>query len=208
MGRDFRDDVIYQTILRYSTALQERYGKEAVRPSAVSEGQGDPPGDVCPAPPAPVPLAEVELKWEMEREEKKLLWEQLQGLEVNLDLLGLGCWETADALPVTCGPMEMSVTSPSQGLKGGGTGKIRGLPPSLLLTTRPLSPTTTTCRAQSKPKPPDYRRNLLRWGLPLPPGFLLTAEEQRSIVSPQSFNLIMCETEARTAQSYFHSGIG
>lgn len=62
-------------------ALQERYGKEAVRPSAVSEGQGDPPGDVCPAPPAPVPLAEVELKWEMEREEKKLLWEQLQGLE-------------------------------------------------------------------------------------------------------------------------------
>lgn len=62
-------------------ALQERYGKEAVRPSAVSEGQGDPPGDVRPAPLAPVPLAEVELKWEMEREEKKLLWEQLQGLE-------------------------------------------------------------------------------------------------------------------------------
>ncbi|NP_001346218.1 GRIP1-associated protein 1 isoform 3 [Mus musculus] len=62
-------------------ALQERYGKEAVRPSAVGEGQGDPPGDVLPTPLAPMPLAEVELKWEMEREEKKLLWEQLQGLE-------------------------------------------------------------------------------------------------------------------------------
>ncbi|XP_034340948.1 GRIP1-associated protein 1 isoform X5 [Arvicanthis niloticus] len=62
-------------------ALQERYGKEAVRPSAVSEGQGDPPGDVLPTPLTPMPLAEVELKWEMEREEKKLLWEQLQGLE-------------------------------------------------------------------------------------------------------------------------------
>ncbi|XP_028626607.1 GRIP1-associated protein 1 isoform X6 [Grammomys surdaster] len=62
-------------------ALQERYGKEAVRPSAVSEGQGDPPGDVLPSPLTPMPLAEVELKWEMEREEKKLLWEQLQGLE-------------------------------------------------------------------------------------------------------------------------------
>ncbi|XP_021042979.1 GRIP1-associated protein 1 isoform X2 [Mus pahari] len=61
-------------------ALQERYGKEAVRPSAVGEGQGDPP-DVLPTPLAPMPLAEVELKWEMEREEKKLLWEQLQGLE-------------------------------------------------------------------------------------------------------------------------------
>lgn len=62
-------------------ALQERYGKEAVRPSAVSEGQGDPPGDVLPISLSPMPLAEVELKWEMEREEKKLLWEQLQGLE-------------------------------------------------------------------------------------------------------------------------------
>lgn len=40
---------------------------------------------------APMPLAEVELKWEMEKEEKRLLWEQLQGLEVNLGLLGLGC---------------------------------------------------------------------------------------------------------------------
>lgn len=120
-------------------ALQERYGKEAVRPSAVSEGQGDPPGDVLPSPLTPMPLAEVELKWEMEREEKKLLWEQLQGLEVNLGLSGLGCWEPADALPPACGPMEMSVTSPSHGLKGGGTGKIRGLlPPSLLITTPSL----------------------------------------------------------------------
>lgn len=51
-----------------------------------------------------MPLAEVELKWEMEKEEKKLLWEQLQGLEVNLGLLGLGCWETADALLLPVGP--------------------------------------------------------------------------------------------------------
>ncbi|XP_031245699.1 GRIP1-associated protein 1 isoform X9 [Mastomys coucha] len=64
-------------------ALQERYGKEAVRPSTVGEGQGDPPGDVLPTPLAPMPLAEVELKWEMEREEKKLLWEQLQDLELS-----------------------------------------------------------------------------------------------------------------------------
>lgn len=176
MARDFRDDVIHHTFLFYSTALQERYGKEAVRPSAVGEGQGDPPGDVLPTPLAPMPLAEVELKWEMEREEKKLLWEQLQGLEVNLGLLGLGCWETADALPPTCGPMEMSVTSPSHGPKGGGTGKIRGLPPSLLITTPSLIFPPTIRRAQSKLKPPDYRRNLLRWGL-LPPGFLMTAEE-------------------------------
>ncbi|XP_036030061.1 GRIP1-associated protein 1 isoform X8 [Onychomys torridus] len=62
-------------------ALQERYGKETVRSSAASEGQGDPPGDVLPPALAPMPLAEVELKWEMEKEEKKLLWEQLQGLE-------------------------------------------------------------------------------------------------------------------------------
>ncbi|XP_050998263.1 GRIP1-associated protein 1 isoform X3 [Acomys russatus] len=62
-------------------ALQERYGKETVRPSTASEGQGDPPGDTLPAALAPMPLAEVELKWEMEKEEKKLLWEQLQGLE-------------------------------------------------------------------------------------------------------------------------------
>ncbi|XP_015846087.1 GRIP1-associated protein 1 isoform X11 [Peromyscus maniculatus bairdii] len=62
-------------------ALQERYGKETVRSSVASEGQGDPPGDALPPALAPMPLAEVELKWEMEKEEKKLLWEQLQGLE-------------------------------------------------------------------------------------------------------------------------------
>ncbi|XP_047392546.1 GRIP1-associated protein 1 isoform X2 [Sciurus carolinensis] len=62
-------------------ALQERYGKEAVKTSAVSEGQGDPPGGLTPTAMAPMPLAEVELKWEMEKEEKRLLWEQLQGLE-------------------------------------------------------------------------------------------------------------------------------
>uniref|UniRef100_A0A2K5L5U1 GRIP1 associated protein 1 n=1 Tax=Cercocebus atys TaxID=9531 RepID=A0A2K5L5U1_CERAT len=62
-------------------ALQERYGKEAGKPLAVSEGQGDPPGGPAPTVLAPMPLAEVELKWEMEKEEKRLLWEQLQGLE-------------------------------------------------------------------------------------------------------------------------------
>uniref|UniRef100_A0A2K5HF64 GRIP1 associated protein 1 n=1 Tax=Colobus angolensis palliatus TaxID=336983 RepID=A0A2K5HF64_COLAP len=62
-------------------ALQERYGKEARKSSAVSEGQGDPPGGPAPTVLAPMPLAEVELKWEMEKEEKRLLWEQLQGLE-------------------------------------------------------------------------------------------------------------------------------
>uniref|UniRef100_A0A8D1PNG6 GRIP1 associated protein 1 n=1 Tax=Sus scrofa TaxID=9823 RepID=A0A8D1PNG6_PIG len=69
-------------------ALQERYGKEAGRSPAASEGEGDPPGG--PASPVlpPMPLAEVELKWAMEKEEKRLLWEQLQGLEVNLGLSG------------------------------------------------------------------------------------------------------------------------
>uniref|UniRef100_F6W7B2 GRIP1 associated protein 1 n=1 Tax=Callithrix jacchus TaxID=9483 RepID=F6W7B2_CALJA len=62
-------------------ALQERYGKEAGKSSAVSEGQGDSPGGPAPTILAPMPLAEVELKWEMEKEEKRLLWEQLQGLE-------------------------------------------------------------------------------------------------------------------------------
>ncbi|XP_077001975.1 GRIP1-associated protein 1 isoform X3 [Tamandua tetradactyla] len=62
-------------------ALQERYGKEARRNPAANEGQGDPPGGPTPTIPAPIPLAEVELKWEMEKEEKRLLWEQLQGLE-------------------------------------------------------------------------------------------------------------------------------
>uniref|UniRef100_A0A8P0NYR3 GRIP1 associated protein 1 n=1 Tax=Canis lupus familiaris TaxID=9615 RepID=A0A8P0NYR3_CANLF len=62
-------------------ALQERYGKEARRSQPASEGQGDPPGGQASTVPAPMPLAEVELKWEMEKEEKRLLWEQLQGLE-------------------------------------------------------------------------------------------------------------------------------
>ncbi|KAF6390087.1 GRIP1 associated protein 1 [Rhinolophus ferrumequinum] len=62
-------------------ALQERYGKEAGKSSTASEGQGEPPGDQAPTVLSPMPLAEVELKWEMEKEEKKLLWEQLQGLE-------------------------------------------------------------------------------------------------------------------------------
>ncbi|XP_044767524.1 GRIP1-associated protein 1 isoform X2 [Neomonachus schauinslandi] len=62
-------------------ALQERYGKEAGRSQAANEGEGDPPGGPAPTVPAPMPLAEVELKWEMEKEEKRLLWEQLQGLE-------------------------------------------------------------------------------------------------------------------------------
>uniref|UniRef100_A0A8C7AII6 GRIP1 associated protein 1 n=1 Tax=Neovison vison TaxID=452646 RepID=A0A8C7AII6_NEOVI len=62
-------------------ALQERYGKEAGRAQVANEGQGDPPGGPAPTVPAPMPLAEVELKWEMEKEEKRLLWEQLQGLE-------------------------------------------------------------------------------------------------------------------------------
>ncbi|XP_077001974.1 GRIP1-associated protein 1 isoform X2 [Tamandua tetradactyla] len=64
-------------------ALQERYGKEARRNPAANEGQGDPPGGPTPTIPAPIPLAEVELKWEMEKEEKRLLWEQLQGLELS-----------------------------------------------------------------------------------------------------------------------------
>uniref|UniRef100_A0A5F4W4W7 GRIP1 associated protein 1 n=1 Tax=Callithrix jacchus TaxID=9483 RepID=A0A5F4W4W7_CALJA len=64
-------------------ALQERYGKEAGKSSAVSEGQGDSPGGPAPTILAPMPLAEVELKWEMEKEEKRLLWEQLQGLELS-----------------------------------------------------------------------------------------------------------------------------
>nr|XP_044996607.1 GRIP1-associated protein 1 isoform X2 [Jaculus jaculus] len=69
------------TLQKNMAALQERYGKEAVRSSAIIKSQGDPPGDPNPTVLAPVPLAEVELKWEMEKEEKRLLWEQLQGLE-------------------------------------------------------------------------------------------------------------------------------
>ncbi|XP_016832460.1 GRIP1-associated protein 1 isoform X4 [Cricetulus griseus] len=64
-------------------ALQERYEKETVRSSIASEGQGDLPGDIPSTALSPMPLAEVELKWEMEKEEKKLLWEQLQGLELS-----------------------------------------------------------------------------------------------------------------------------
>ncbi|XP_010847342.1 PREDICTED: GRIP1-associated protein 1, partial [Bison bison bison] len=87
-------------------ALQERYGKEAGRPPAASEGEGDPPGGPASPVVAPMPLAEVELKWEMEKEEKRLLWEQLQGLEVNLGLLGLGCQKAGGSftsLPVSLG---------------------------------------------------------------------------------------------------------
>ncbi|XP_058514243.1 GRIP1-associated protein 1 isoform X2 [Ochotona princeps] len=62
-------------------ALQERYEKESGKSSAVTGGQGDAPGELTPTILAPMPLAEVELKWEMEKEEKRLLWEQLQGLE-------------------------------------------------------------------------------------------------------------------------------
>lgn len=62
-------------------ALQERYGKEAGKSTAAIEGQGDQLENQTPTVLSPMPLAEVELKWEMEKEEKKLLWEQLQGLE-------------------------------------------------------------------------------------------------------------------------------
>ncbi|XP_043829656.1 GRIP1-associated protein 1 isoform X3 [Dromiciops gliroides] len=70
---------------RNVTALQERYEKEqAGSPSLLgtagkdeSGGCGDPPG----GPAASPPLAETELKWEVEKEEKRLLQERLQGLE-------------------------------------------------------------------------------------------------------------------------------
>lgn len=88
MSRAFVGDLTHHMSLFYPPALQERYGKEAGRSPAASEGEGDPPGG--PASPVlpPMPLAEVELKWAMEKEEKRLLWEQLQGLEVNLGLSG------------------------------------------------------------------------------------------------------------------------
>lgn len=102
----------------YPPALQERYGKEARRSQPASEGQGDPPGGQASTVPAPMPLAEVELKWEMEKEEKRLLWEQLQGLEVSLTLLGLG-WQEAGRCPRSAyGHMEMSVTSPTSPTRG------------------------------------------------------------------------------------------
>lgn len=86
--------------LFYPLALQERYGKEAGKTTAASEGQGDHPEGQAPAILSPMPLAEVELKWEMEKEEKKLLWEQLQGLEVSLSLSGLGC-QVVGQMPLT-----------------------------------------------------------------------------------------------------------
>ncbi|XP_038603961.1 GRIP1-associated protein 1 isoform X1 [Tachyglossus aculeatus] len=71
-------------------ALQERYEKELVaqqQGDGGTGGQGDPPGTVLPpvspASLGPPLLAEVELKWEMEKEEKRLLKEQLQGLETS-----------------------------------------------------------------------------------------------------------------------------
>ncbi|XP_055984645.1 GRIP1-associated protein 1 isoform X2 [Sorex fumeus] len=62
-------------------ALQERYGKESGKSVTANEGPGDSTGSPTPTVLAPMPLTEVELKWEMEKEEKRLLWEQLQGLE-------------------------------------------------------------------------------------------------------------------------------
>ncbi|KAF6090540.1 GRIP1 associated protein 1 [Phyllostomus discolor] len=62
-------------------ALQERYEKEARKSPTASEGHGDHLESQALTTLSPMPLAEVELKWEMEKEEKKLLWEQLQGLE-------------------------------------------------------------------------------------------------------------------------------
>ncbi|XP_068964309.1 GRIP1-associated protein 1 isoform X5 [Petaurus breviceps papuanus] len=72
---------------RNVTALQERYEKEQTGspglpgPAGKDEagGCGDPPG----GPVAPPPLAEAELKWEVEKEEKRLLRERLQGLELS-----------------------------------------------------------------------------------------------------------------------------
>uniref|UniRef100_A0A7N4NFT4 GRIP1 associated protein 1 n=1 Tax=Sarcophilus harrisii TaxID=9305 RepID=A0A7N4NFT4_SARHA len=70
---------------RNVTALQERYEKEQTGSPAPPEaagkedagGCGDHAGDLV----VPPPLAEAELKWEVEKEEKRLLQERLQGLE-------------------------------------------------------------------------------------------------------------------------------
>ncbi|XP_074064207.1 GRIP1-associated protein 1 isoform X3 [Macrotis lagotis] len=70
---------------RNVTALQERYEKEQTTSPVLlgtagkdeSQGYGDPPGGLA----VPVPLVEAELKWEVEKEEKRLLLERLQGLE-------------------------------------------------------------------------------------------------------------------------------
>uniref|UniRef100_A0A2I3GIB6 GRIP1 associated protein 1 n=1 Tax=Nomascus leucogenys TaxID=61853 RepID=A0A2I3GIB6_NOMLE len=63
-----------------NTALQKN-----VRPTwgcgDVGKGFRNRVGGPAPTVLAPMPLAEVEVKWEMEKEEKRLLWEQLQGLE-------------------------------------------------------------------------------------------------------------------------------
>lgn len=116
MARVFRDRLIQHISLFYPPALQERCEKEAGKFPVAIEGQGDPPGGQTPALLSPMPLAEVELKWEMEKEEKKLLWEQLQGLEVNLGLLGLGCQMAGRRPSSAYGLTEMSVISPSHGL--------------------------------------------------------------------------------------------
>lgn len=106
MARVFGDHFIQHIALFYPPALQERYGKETGKSSVASEGQGELPGDQAPTVLSPMPLAEVELKWEMEKEEKKLLWEQLQGLEVNLGPLGLGCPVAGRCPTSACGPTE------------------------------------------------------------------------------------------------------
>lgn len=85
----FRDHLIHHISLFYPLALQERYEKEARKSPTASEGHGDHLESQALTTLSPMPLAEVELKWEMEKEEKKLLWEQLQGLEVNLGFLEL-----------------------------------------------------------------------------------------------------------------------
>lgn len=83
-----------------------------------------------------MPLAEVELKWEMEKEEKKLLWEQLQGLEVNLGILELGCQMAVRRPSSAYGPTEMSVTD-GLGMQEGRK-KAHTLPFPLLITTPSL----------------------------------------------------------------------
>lgn len=148
--------------LFYPLALQERYGKEAGKSTAAIEGQGDQPEGHTPTILSPMPLAEVELKWEMEKEEKKLLWEQLQGLEVSLGLLGLGCQAVGRCPSSAHDLMEMVVTSQSHGriyLGGRRAGEGTRLTYPLLMTAPSFF---LPCRVQSKPKHPGYRKNLLR----------------------------------------------
>ncbi|XP_074134081.1 LOW QUALITY PROTEIN: GRIP1-associated protein 1 [Sminthopsis crassicaudata] len=70
---------------RNVTALQERYEKEQMGSPAPPEAAGKEDvggcGDHAGGPVVPPPLAEAELKWEVEKEEKRLLQERLQGLE-------------------------------------------------------------------------------------------------------------------------------